>query len=102
MVAHGTPCLGPVTQAGCGAICPAFDRGCYGWFGPLGGQAATDTGPLIARLRGLGMTDASVKRVFSTFNAAAPAFAAAARDVSEPDGSRGTPRAELGGPRSAA
>ena len=33
-VAHGTPCLGPVTQAGCGALCPAFDRGCYGCFGP--------------------------------------------------------------------
>ena len=30
----GTPCLGPVTQAGCGALCPAFDRGCYGCFGP--------------------------------------------------------------------
>ena len=34
MVAHGTPCLGPVTQAGCGAICPAYNRGCYGCFGP--------------------------------------------------------------------
>ena len=34
MVAQGTPCLGPVTQAGCGAICPAYDRGCYGCFGP--------------------------------------------------------------------
>ena len=34
MVAHGTPCLGPITHAGCGAICPAYDRGCYGCFGP--------------------------------------------------------------------
>lgn len=34
MVASGTPCLGPVTQAGCGAICPAYGRGCYGCFGP--------------------------------------------------------------------
>ena len=34
MVAHGTPCLGPVTQAGCGALCPAYARGCYGCFGP--------------------------------------------------------------------
>src|SRR3984957_321570 len=29
-IAHGIPCLGPVTQAGCGAICPDFHRGCYG------------------------------------------------------------------------
>ena len=34
MVAGGLPCLGPVTQSGCGAICPAYDRGCYGCFGP--------------------------------------------------------------------
>ncbi len=34
MVAHGTPCLGPVTHAGCGALCPTFHRGCYGCFGP--------------------------------------------------------------------
>jgi coenzyme F420-reducing hydrogenase gamma subunit len=33
-VAHGTPCLGPVTHAGCGALCPSFARGCYGCFGP--------------------------------------------------------------------
>ena len=35
MVAHGTPCLGPVTHAGCGALCPAYDRGCYGCYGPM-------------------------------------------------------------------
>ena len=34
-VAHGTPCLGPVTHAGCGALCPAYHRGCYGCFGPM-------------------------------------------------------------------
>ncbi len=33
LVDQGTPCLGPVTQAGCGAICPAMGRGCYGCFG---------------------------------------------------------------------
>lgn len=36
VVAKGIPCLGPVTQAGCGSICPAYDRGCYGCFGPCG------------------------------------------------------------------
>jgi coenzyme F420-reducing hydrogenase gamma subunit len=35
MVAHGTPCMGPVTHAGCGALCPSYDRGCYGCFGPM-------------------------------------------------------------------
>jgi coenzyme F420-reducing hydrogenase gamma subunit len=34
VVAGGQACLGPVTQSGCGAICPAYDRGCYGCFGP--------------------------------------------------------------------
>jgi coenzyme F420-reducing hydrogenase gamma subunit len=35
MVAHGTPCLGPITQAGCYALCPSYNRGCYGCFGPM-------------------------------------------------------------------
>jgi len=34
MVATGIPCLGPVTHAGCGALCPTFNRGCYGCYGP--------------------------------------------------------------------
>ena len=34
MVAKGVACLGPVTQNGCGAICPAMGRDCYGCFGP--------------------------------------------------------------------
>jgi coenzyme F420-reducing hydrogenase gamma subunit len=33
-VAQGIACLGPVTQAGCGAICPSYDRECYGCYGP--------------------------------------------------------------------
>jgi sulfhydrogenase subunit delta len=72
MVARGTPCLGPVTQAGCGAICPAYGRGCYGCFGPV---AEPNTAALISQLRRLGMTAADVDRVFATFNAAAPGFA---------------------------
>jgi len=34
VVARGLPCLGPVTRTGCGALCPAFGRGCYACFGP--------------------------------------------------------------------
>jgi coenzyme F420-reducing hydrogenase gamma subunit len=72
VMVRGTPCLGPVTQAGCGAICPAFDRGCYGCFGPV---AAPNLPALTAQLRHLGMTEGEVDRVFATFNAAAPALA---------------------------
>jgi len=70
-VAHGTPCLGPVTQAGCGAICPAYARGCYGCFGP---QDTPNTASLADRLRWLGMPEIDVLRVFRTFNAGAEPF----------------------------
>jgi hypothetical protein len=71
MVADGTPCLGPVTHAGCGALCPAVGRGCYGCFGPMTGA---NVPALVGRLHGLGMDDGAVDRVLTTFNAGAPAF----------------------------
>jgi coenzyme F420-reducing hydrogenase gamma subunit len=70
-VAHGTPCLGPVTQAGCGALCPSFDRGCYGCFGP---QDTPNTVSIAHRLSELGMSEPEVVRIFRTFNAAAEPF----------------------------
>jgi sulfhydrogenase subunit delta len=72
-VAYGTPCLGPVTMAGCGAICPAYRRGCYGCFGPMETPNATAQ---VALLRAGGMDGTGVHRVLRTFNAAAPAFVA--------------------------
>jgi coenzyme F420-reducing hydrogenase gamma subunit len=76
MVAKGTPCLGPVTRAGCDALCPSIGRGCFGCFGPA---ATANTDALIPRLRELGLSERDVARVFSTFNVGAPAFTAAAR-----------------------
>jgi coenzyme F420-reducing hydrogenase gamma subunit len=76
MVAHGTGCLGPVTQAGCGAICPSFERGCYGCFGPM---ETPNTASLSAALHAGGIDDGTVMRLFRTFNATAPAFEAASR-----------------------
>jgi coenzyme F420-reducing hydrogenase gamma subunit len=71
MVAHGTPCLGPVTQAGCGALCPGVARGCYGCFGPA---ETPNTASLAGQLRVLGMDRGDLVRVFRTFNAAAEPF----------------------------
>jgi coenzyme F420-reducing hydrogenase gamma subunit len=68
-VAHGTPCLGPVTQTGCGALCPAYHRGCYGCFGP---KETPNTGSLSAWMRDkLGATEPDLVRAYRNFNAAA-------------------------------
>ncbi len=75
MVAHGTSCLGPVTHAGCGAICPSYDRGCYGCYGPM---EAANTAAQSARMAQLGCEEQDLIRVYRTFNAAAPAFREAA------------------------
>jgi coenzyme F420-reducing hydrogenase gamma subunit len=79
MVAHGTPCLGPVTHAGCGALCPGYHRGCYGCYGPM---ETPNAASLSRWLRGLGMDDRALQRVYRTFNANAQAF----RDESERHG----------------
>jgi sulfhydrogenase subunit delta len=71
LVAKGTPCLGPVTRAGCGALCPSFDRGCFGCFGPAD---TANTAALAGRLRACGVTPVDVSRLFRTFNANAPEF----------------------------
>lgn len=71
MVAQGIPCLGPVTQAGCGAICPAYQRGCYGCFGP---QENPNTVALSAWWTHLGVNEAAQKRAFQSYNAGARAF----------------------------
>ena len=65
VVAHGTPCLGPVTHAGCGAICPSYNRGCYGCFGP---KETPNTVSMTSRLKVLGMSDGAIDRVYRTFN----------------------------------
>ncbi|GGP94300.1 oxidoreductase [Streptomyces melanogenes] len=67
-VAHGTPCLGPVTHAGCGAICPAYGRGCYGCFGP---KPDSRLPVLIPLLRRDGMDALARERFQRTFTAAA-------------------------------
>lgn len=71
VMVQGTPCLGPVTHAGCGALCPSFRRGCYGCYGPMD---QPNTAALAQEWRKLGATPVDVQRVFRTFNAAAEPF----------------------------
>jgi coenzyme F420-reducing hydrogenase gamma subunit len=71
MVAHGQACLGPATRAGCGALCPSLDRPCFGCFGPA---ESANTASLATRLGEIGVSGGEIRRLFRTFNAAAPEF----------------------------
>ncbi len=71
MVAQGTPCLGPVTQAGCGGLCPSYARGCFGCFGP---KESPNTAGLSAIWTRLGVKDDEIVRAYRSFNAWAEAF----------------------------
>jgi sulfhydrogenase subunit delta len=80
MVRDGTPCLGPVTQAGCGAICPAYDRGCYGCFGP---SETPNVRALADWWQHLGVEDLDIVRALRTFNAYAPEFREASENYAQ-------------------
>jgi sulfhydrogenase subunit delta len=71
MVAQGTPCLGPVTHAGCGAICPSYDRGCYGCYGPA---KLPNVASLSDQLQRMGVKPTELNRLLHSFNAWAPEF----------------------------
>ncbi len=71
MVAAGSVCLGPVTQAGCGAICPSYQRGCYGCFGP---KETPNTESLAEWFEQLGLSRSDIVRSFRGFNAFAESF----------------------------
>jgi sulfhydrogenase subunit delta len=71
LVAEGIPCLGPVTQAGCGALCPGFGRGCYGCFGPL---PTANPGSMAELLRVAERQPGEVERLLQHVNSQAPGF----------------------------
>ncbi len=77
-VAQGIPCLGPVTHAGCGAICPSFDRGCYGCFGPA---AQSNCHSLADKFLNTGTAPESLLPLLRNFNAFAPDFRQASNRV---------------------
>ena len=70
-VTQQMPCLGPVTHAGCGAICPAFNRGCFGCYGP---KESAATAQLAEQMRANGQSNEAIKRAFRLFTAGSEAF----------------------------
>ena len=78
MVSHGVACMGPVTRAGCGALCPSLGRDCYGCYGPAE-NANTDA--LAAQFRSLGLQPQAIVQRFHSINSQAPVFLAAANKL---------------------
>lgn len=66
-VSRGTACLGPITQAGCGALCPRYDRGCFGCFGP---QESANVPAWVELGRDQGLSEGDIHRLLRSFNAA--------------------------------
>lgn len=83
MVARGIPCLGPVTQSGCGALCPTFGRGCYGCFGP---REQANTASLSRTFVAGGREGLGVSRLFAGFTGWAPPFRSVIGEFGGPPG----------------
>lgn len=66
LVSQGQPCLGPITQAGCGGLCPACNRACYGCFGPMEDPNIASLGKRLTA--DLGFDNRSMKRMLRSFN----------------------------------
>ncbi len=75
-VARGIACVGPVTQAGCGAICPAYDRECFGCFGP---KEHPNVISLTNQYQATGHPPEHLVRLLRNYSAYAPEF----REASE-------------------
>jgi sulfhydrogenase subunit delta len=78
LVAHGTTCIGPVTHGGCGALCPAFDRGCFGCFGP---SESANLDAMRTVVHHSGTDTRGLLQLLATFNTAAPEFRHAAEAI---------------------
>lgn len=71
MVTKGEPCLGPITHAGCAALCPTHARGCFGCFGP---KERANTHALSDQMMAHGQSAEQVRDLMRSFNAASDAF----------------------------
>jgi len=71
MVSQGVACMGPVTQAGCHALCPSYQRGCFGCYGP---KETPNTASIASWWSKQGTAPNDLVRIFRGFNAYAEPF----------------------------
>jgi len=57
-------CMGPVTSAGCGAICPSLNRECEGCFGPMSNP---NSSALASIFREIGLNEKDIIRKFRKY-----------------------------------
>jgi coenzyme F420-reducing hydrogenase gamma subunit len=83
LVTRAVPCLGPVTRAGCGALCPSIGRDCYGCFGP---SDDPNVDALVQRFRELGLPPREIERRLLGIHSARPELREAAARLGRSDG----------------
>ena len=71
VVTKHEPCMGPVTQTGCGALCPGVGRACYACYGP---SENTNTHALGLQFKQHGLSEDKIAQQFLHINNQAPAF----------------------------
>lgn len=71
LVTKKQPCMGPVTQMGCGSLCPSVGRGCYACFGPKDNPNAKALGKWFEHL---GLTQEAIAQKFFHINSQSTAF----------------------------
>lgn len=71
LIVDNAPCLGPVTNSGCDALCPSVNRPCFGCFGPVDNA---NTRALALEFENRGHAPEDISRLFTEFGSASVKF----------------------------
>jgi len=71
VVTKKEPCMGPITQTGCGALCPSLNRACYACYGPAENPNTLSLGTWFQQH---GLSDSTISNQFLHINNQAPVF----------------------------